>query len=153
MPGVEPPEVAERGFLAFLPVTVQEKTFHPAPVICRHIERGGGALVRESFCILPGPERGSGRVGIVPRHQVFSFYVVAEFVYPLVYGSPGFADVHEEILVDWPDAVEAGGFGDLAEGVFVCGEGDPGGPGEGEPVIFEIFHLSTSELMELSGFC
>ena len=43
-------------------------------------------------------------------HQVGAFDGVAEFVHPLVYGSPGFYDVHEEVLVDRPDAVEAGGF-------------------------------------------
>jgi len=111
----------------------------------RRNEWGGGTLVLKSFCIPPGPERGGGRVGIVPRHQVFSFEGVAEFVHPLVYGSPGFADVHEEVLVDWPDAIEAGGFGDLPERVFVCGEGDPGGPGEGEPVIKEVRNIFRVE--------
>jgi hypothetical protein len=42
-------------------------------------------------------------------HQVFSFDGVAEFVHSLVYGSSRFTDVHEEVLVDRSDAVEAGG--------------------------------------------
>lgn len=50
-------------------------------------------------------------MGIVPWHQVFSFYGVAEFVHSLVYGSPGFTDVHEEVFSGWSDAVEAGGSG------------------------------------------
>jgi hypothetical protein len=49
-------------------------------------------------------------VRIVPRHQVFSFYCVAEFVHSFVYGSSGFADVHEEVFAGWSDAVEVGGF-------------------------------------------
>ena len=138
---MEAAEVAERGLSALLPVSVQEITLHPASPINRGIERGGGTFVFKSFCILPGPERGGGRVGIVPWHQVFSFDGVAEFVQSLVYGSPGLSDVHEEIFTYGPDAVETRGFGDLAEFVFVCGEGDPWGPGEGEPGFGEVFFI------------
>ncbi len=87
------------------------------------------------------------------RHQFGSVEGLAEFVYSFVYGSSRFSDVHEEVFSGWPDAVEAGGFGDFPEGVFVCGERDPGGPGEGEPGFGEVFHLSSSEQMELSRFC
>ena len=48
--------------------------------------------------------------GSVPGHQPGPVERLAEFVHSLVYGSPGFTDVHEEVLGDWPDAVEAGGF-------------------------------------------
>jgi hypothetical protein len=76
----------------------------------RRIQRSGRALVLKSFCILPRLERGGGRVGIVPRHQVCSFEGVAKFVHSFVYGSPGFANVHEEIFAGGADAVEAGFF-------------------------------------------
>jgi len=61
------PEVAERRFPPFMPVPVQEITLHPPPPVYRGIERGGRALVFEPLCILPCPERGGGRVGIVFR--------------------------------------------------------------------------------------
>jgi len=109
-------------FLNGYRIPVQEITLHPPSPVYRGTGRGGGTLVLKSFCILPGPERGGGRGGIVPWHQLGTVERLAEFVDSLVYGSPGFADVHEEVLVDWPDAAEAGGFGDLPEGVFVCGE-------------------------------
>jgi hypothetical protein len=64
-PRLEPLKVAERGLSALLPVPVQEITLHPPPPVYRGIERGGGALVLKPFCILPGPERGGGRMGIV----------------------------------------------------------------------------------------
>ena len=80
-------------------------------------------------------------MGIVPRHQVFSFDGVAEFVHSLVYGSSRFTDVHEEVFSGRSDAVEARGFGDLAEFFFCGSEGDPGGPGEGEPGFGEVFFI------------
>lgn len=49
-------------------------------------------------------------------------------------GSPGFADIHEEVFPGRADSVEAGLFGDGPEFVFVSGERDPRGPGEGAPV-------------------
>jgi hypothetical protein len=42
-------------------------------------------------------------VRIVPRHQVGSFEGVAEFVESFVSGSPGFADVHEEVFAGGSD--------------------------------------------------
>jgi beta-phosphoglucomutase-like phosphatase (HAD superfamily) len=45
-----------------------------------------------------GESDGAAACGSLLRHQVFSFYGVAEFVHSLVYGSPGLADLHGEAL-------------------------------------------------------
>jgi hypothetical protein len=78
---------------------------------------------------------------------------MSKFVEPLVQSPPGLTDIHQEIFSGRPDPVEAGLFGDLPEFVSVCGERDPWDPREVAPISVKIFHLSTSELMELSGFC
>ena len=57
-------------------------------------------------------------------HQVGSVEGVAEFVHPLVYGFPGFYDVHEVVLVYRSYPIEAGGFG---EGEVMSESGEPGG--------------------------
>ena len=77
-------------------------------------------------------------MGIVPRHQVCSLEGMTEFVHSLVYGSPGFSDVHEEVFTGWSDPVETRLFGDLPEFVFICGEWDPYGPGKGAPGFREV---------------
>ena len=55
-------------------------SLHPQSPALGSIEWCSRAFVRKSFCILPGPERGSGRVGIIPWHQVRSSEGVADFV-------------------------------------------------------------------------
>ena len=72
---------------------------------------------------------------IVPRHEVFVPETLAKFIQPLVQSPPGFTDIHQEIFSGRPDPVEAGIFGNYSEFVFVCGERDPWGPGEGAPII------------------
>jgi hypothetical protein len=74
------------------------------------------------FFILPGPERGGGRVGIVPWHQVRSSEGVAEFINSFVYGPSRFANVHEEVFAYPSDAVVAWGFWDLPEFFLRGGE-------------------------------
>ena len=88
------------------------------------------AFVRKSFCILPGPERGGGREGIVPWHQVASDECLAEFINSFVYGSSRFTNVHEKVFADRFYPVEAGLSRDLPEFFFRGGERDPWGPGE-----------------------
>lgn len=56
-------------------------------------------------------------------------------------GPSRFTDVHEEVFSCRTYPVEAGGFGDLAEFFFCCGEGDPWGPREGEPGFGEVFFI------------
>ncbi len=56
-------------------------------------------------------------------------------------GSPGFADIHEEVFAGRADPVEAGLFGDGPEFVFVSGERDPGRPGKGGPGRGEEFSI------------
>jgi len=56
--------------------------------------------------------------------------------------SPGFADIHEEVFPGRADSVEAGLFGDGPEFVFVSGERNPRGPGEGGPVFGEVFFIA-----------
>ena len=140
VPRVEPAEVAERGFPAFLPVTVQEKTFHPSSPVYGRIKRGAGALVLKSFCIMPGPERRGGCVGIVPRHQLGSVEGEPEFVKPFMNGSPGLTDVHEEIFSHRPDTIEPGFSRDISKFESVSGKRDPRGPGETLPSGREKVH-------------
>ena len=64
-----------------------------------------------------------------------------EFVQSFVDGSPGFANVHEEVFPGRTDPVEAGFFGDGPEFVFVSGEGYPRGPGGGGPGRGEEFSI------------
>ena len=73
-------------------------------------------------------------MGIVPRHEVFSFDVMPEFVYPLVKCPSGFTDIHEEVFTNRADAVETGFFGDNAEFFFTGSEGYPWGPVQGAPI-------------------
>jgi hypothetical protein len=94
------------------------------------------AQVNPSF-VLPGPERGGGREGIVPWHQVGSVEGVAEFIHSFVNGSSCLANVHEEVLADRFYPVEAGLPGDLPEFFFGGGERDPRGPREGGPGVGE----------------
>ena len=59
--------------------------------------------------VLPERERGGGRMGIIPWHQVGSPEGVAEFVNSFVYGSSRFANVHEIVFADRLYPVETGG--------------------------------------------
>jgi hypothetical protein len=61
----------------------------------RRNEWGGGTLVPESFCILPGPDREGDYIG---SDIIGLFDDVAMFVFSVVYGSSRFTDVHEEIF-------------------------------------------------------
>src|SRR5208282_3786936 len=131
---MKPAKVTERGFPAFLPVPVQEKTFHAFSPVNGSVKRGTGTLIRESFCILPCPERRGNRVGIVPRHLPGSVKNKPELTQPLMYGSPGLTDVHQEIFSHRPDTIEAGLPGDIPECVSFCREGNPRGPGKRTPV-------------------
>ena len=74
-----------------------------------------------------------------------------EFVESFVNGSPGLANVHEEVFADRSYPVEAGLFRDLPEFVFVCGEGDPRGPKEGAPVIEEVGDIFGVEVRLICG--
>jgi hypothetical protein len=66
---------------------------------------------------------------------------MAEFVESFMGGSPGFADIHEEIFANGFYPVEAGFTGDLPEFLFCGGEWDPGGPGERAPIGGEIIRI------------
>lgn len=72
-------------------------------------------------------------MGIVPWHQVLSFEGVTEFIEPMVQCPPGFTDIHQKIFSGGSDPEESGLFLDVPEFFFGCGEGNPGGPGEGGP--------------------
>jgi hypothetical protein len=67
---------------------------------------------------------------------------MAELVEPLVERSFRLTDIHEEVFVVRPYAVEAGFSGDNAEFFLVCTEGYPWGPGEGAPGGGEIFWIA-----------
>jgi hypothetical protein len=58
---------------------------------------------------------------------------MAEFVQPVVNGSPGFADIDKEVFANRFYPVETGFPGDLPEFFFGGGERDPWGPREGGP--------------------
>jgi hypothetical protein len=77
-------------------------------------------------------------MGIVPRHLFFVPEFHAEVVQALVQASLGFADVHQEVFAGGSYPVEAELMGDLFERVLVGAERDPGGPGEGAPVVKEV---------------
>ena len=102
-------------------------------------------------CILPGPERGGGRVGIVPWHQVGSVEGLAEFVDSFVHGSSRLADVHEEVFADRFYPVEAGLYvGICRNSSLVAVNGTHGDHGR-EDQVYERKSRSSGSIRDGSG--